>query len=387
MALKLRRGTNAERQTITPLQGELLFITDTKKLYVGDGATQGGVLVGPVDIPTFDLINDTTPQLGGNLDLNGNNVVGTGNININGTITATGNINLGDAEADSITVAGLISSDLRPAIDDTFSLGSVSRQWISVWTAQANVDNTLAVGSRIIKLSGGAEDSSTVLWDAETDTISVSNVNANTIQGNFIGSVFSDDSGTLLVDSINSLISNGRLTLRDDVIESNGEEISLDAQLILTRRFGVTGNPDDMGYVSIQSSRGTRTDLLTVESGDLLGSFTVGAYEGVPGQVTNKILITGAIDAVTGTSPLPGKILFTVQNYDGNYSTYASLNSRGVFEAPVVKTTPFNDDTARDAQILNPAPGMLVYNTTASKFQGYVDDADGLGNPGWIDLH
>jgi hypothetical protein len=45
MALQIRRGTNAQRQQITPLQGELLFTTDTKKLWIGDGITQGGVAV------------------------------------------------------------------------------------------------------------------------------------------------------------------------------------------------------------------------------------------------------------------------------------------------------------------------------------------------------
>jgi len=35
MALRLRRGTNAQRQAITPVEGELLFTTDTQQLYVG----------------------------------------------------------------------------------------------------------------------------------------------------------------------------------------------------------------------------------------------------------------------------------------------------------------------------------------------------------------
>ena len=45
MALRLRRGTNAERQLITPAAGELIYTTDTKSLYVGDGTTAGGVVV------------------------------------------------------------------------------------------------------------------------------------------------------------------------------------------------------------------------------------------------------------------------------------------------------------------------------------------------------
>lgn len=38
---------------------------------------------------TVNIIEDTTPQLGGNLDLNSKNITGTGNINITGTVTAT----------------------------------------------------------------------------------------------------------------------------------------------------------------------------------------------------------------------------------------------------------------------------------------------------------
>jgi hypothetical protein len=42
MALRLRRGTAAELNTITPEEGELIYTTDTKNLYVGDGITIGG---------------------------------------------------------------------------------------------------------------------------------------------------------------------------------------------------------------------------------------------------------------------------------------------------------------------------------------------------------
>jgi hypothetical protein len=41
-SLQLRRGTAAERAEITPLQGEPIYTTDTKRLYIGDGSTVGG---------------------------------------------------------------------------------------------------------------------------------------------------------------------------------------------------------------------------------------------------------------------------------------------------------------------------------------------------------
>jgi hypothetical protein len=40
--LQLRRGTDADRQTFTPAEGELIYVTDTGKLFVGDNITVGG---------------------------------------------------------------------------------------------------------------------------------------------------------------------------------------------------------------------------------------------------------------------------------------------------------------------------------------------------------
>ena len=45
MALKLRRGIEANRLGITPVDGELIYTTDSNKLYVGDNTTVGGNLV------------------------------------------------------------------------------------------------------------------------------------------------------------------------------------------------------------------------------------------------------------------------------------------------------------------------------------------------------
>ena len=54
IAVQIRRGTNTQRQTMDgvgsnpakPLAGELIYTTDQKLLYVGDGTTTGGNLVG-----------------------------------------------------------------------------------------------------------------------------------------------------------------------------------------------------------------------------------------------------------------------------------------------------------------------------------------------------
>jgi hypothetical protein len=45
MPLQFRRGTDSQRSTVTPAAGEPLWITDTQKLYIGDGTSTGGIEV------------------------------------------------------------------------------------------------------------------------------------------------------------------------------------------------------------------------------------------------------------------------------------------------------------------------------------------------------
>jgi hypothetical protein len=58
--LQVRRGTAAEVAAITPLEGEPVWATDTKLLYLGDGSTAGGIQVGefPLD---GDAASGSTP--------------------------------------------------------------------------------------------------------------------------------------------------------------------------------------------------------------------------------------------------------------------------------------------------------------------------------------
>lgn len=44
--LKLRRGSDAQRKLVTLDQGEMGYVTDSKRVFVGDGTTAGGIVVG-----------------------------------------------------------------------------------------------------------------------------------------------------------------------------------------------------------------------------------------------------------------------------------------------------------------------------------------------------
>jgi hypothetical protein len=57
-----------------------------------------------------------------------------GNIVASGSITAEGNIVIGDADTDSVTFNAEIASDIIPDQTGTYSLGSNDKRWANVWT-------------------------------------------------------------------------------------------------------------------------------------------------------------------------------------------------------------------------------------------------------------
>lgn len=99
MALQIRRGLEADLPT-SPADGELLYATDTNRLFVGDnGVAQ--VITGGSGIT--NVVEDTSPQLGGALDVNGFDIISAEGVDINIDPGLGGRVVLND----TITVDGL----------------------------------------------------------------------------------------------------------------------------------------------------------------------------------------------------------------------------------------------------------------------------------------
>ena len=143
MAFKIRRGTNAQRLLITPAEGELIYTTDTKKLFTGDGTTLGGVAVDTGTVAFSGIASDVTPDVDSTRDIGatGNrwaegwfdNVYGaftgalTGNVtgNLSGNVTGnvTGNL-IGN-------VSGDVTGDLNGSVfadDSTAMLDAIQKR-------------------------------------------------------------------------------------------------------------------------------------------------------------------------------------------------------------------------------------------------------------------
>ena len=110
-----------------------------------------------------DLVNDTTPQLGGDLDVNGNSIVSVSNGNISITPDGTGKVildGLSHPTADGTSGQALVTdgagnlsfSDVSvslasvgehilPSTTDTYDLGSSSKVWRNIYTGDLNLSN------------------------------------------------------------------------------------------------------------------------------------------------------------------------------------------------------------------------------------------------------
>ena len=110
-----------------------------------------------------DLVNDTTPQLGGSLDVNGNSIVsvsdgnisitpdGTGKVILDGLSHPTadgtngqalvtdgsGNLSFGDVSV-SLSAVG---ESIIPSTTDTYDLGATSFVWRNIYTGDLHLSN------------------------------------------------------------------------------------------------------------------------------------------------------------------------------------------------------------------------------------------------------
>jgi hypothetical protein len=82
---KIGIGTLSPVSKVEVVGGVLVSGVVTATSFVGDGSGLSGITGGSFS----NLVQDTSPELGGDLDINENDITGTGNINVAGVITAT----------------------------------------------------------------------------------------------------------------------------------------------------------------------------------------------------------------------------------------------------------------------------------------------------------
>ena len=122
--------TAVERSAIAAVQaGAFVYNTDNNRLEVYNGSTWVGVSSDVSSSGISNVVEDTSPELGGNLDINGKFINGTGGANITGVITATFSgsgasltslnaSNLGSGTIPAARITSLAASKLTGTIAD-----------------------------------------------------------------------------------------------------------------------------------------------------------------------------------------------------------------------------------------------------------------------------
>jgi Ni,Fe-hydrogenase maturation factor len=180
MALRLRRGTDAERLTITPAEGELIYTTDLQELWIGDGITTGGNKISGT-IPQFlaDLnnVDAASPEIGQVLKWDGNNWVASSDENTGVVEDASYKIN----------ILGNSNTTIVDSDTDTFT-----GNFVGDGSGLTNLP-IAADGSGVIEGSAYriniVDNSSTIIVDSSTSTFT----------GNFVG----DGSGLTNLPGLN----------------------------------------------------------------------------------------------------------------------------------------------------------------------------------------
>ena len=402
MALQIRRGTNAERLTITPLEGELIYTTDTKLIYVGDGTTAGGT---KADTGISSLLEDSTPQLGGSLDLNSQNIDGTGNIDITGTISATqvDSDITGSVFADNSTllvdaVAGKIVGPVEANVTGNLT-GNVTGDVTGNVTGDVTGNLTGNVTGNVTgtvtgDVSGSVfADNSTLLIDAvagkivgpvEADvtgnlTGDAEGNHSGTFTGEVIGSVFADDS-TLVIDGIDGSVTTTSATITD----LNTNEISdrNDSGLLTINMNNDGGNSQPRVIIESNGASGSGLWITTNDtSRTLAGTDNIGRvlFRSIDagGTETPAVMIARKDELIIAVGSKNTAETFHMATSTGNYGmgidpdASAKVNVGGAMLLGNLTTTERNALTA--------ANGMIIYNTTDNKFQGYENGA-------WVNL-
>jgi len=322
MALRVRRGTNAQRLAITPIEGELIYTTDTKQLFTGDGTTVGGVGVSAGAVTFSGITSDVTPDADNLRDIGaaGNRFAEgrfvslfgalTGNVTGNLTGTVTGNT----AGVHTGAVVGNVTGNLNGNVDGDIN-GSVFA------------------------------DDSTAMVDA--------------IQKRITADVYSS-AGTLLLSTnpATNVVSNGDVVITDNVVtllnsldkvqfgtntSALGVGLNIKSPIISNKCVTTNSLTDGTNSDSIEAnvSRGTLSVPTVVQQGDSVFSIVARAYDGSAYRFSSAISFDIETNTANPVAPgaTPGMVGFATSPDGGSTINNLIFDSFGQLGVGVIAPT------------------------------------------------
>jgi hypothetical protein len=278
MALILRQGLNADRTTITPDSGELLYTTDTKALFVGDGATAGGNAVGGGGGGS-----GTVTSVGGTGTVSG--------ISLSGTVTTSGNLTLGGTLA--VTASNFASQTANTVLSAPNGANGTptfrSLVAADIPTLNQNTTGTAANVTGVVAIANGGTGTATPALVAGTNVTITGTWPNQTIAasgGGGSGTVTSVDATVpaFLSVSGNPITTSGTLAIS---YSGTALPIANGGTGQTTRQAAINALVDDLRNTRFLRANGTNATMSTIQVTDVptLNQDTTGTAANVTGTV------------------------------------------------------------------------------------------------------
>ncbi len=266
--IQIRRGTAANWTSTNPTlaEGELGYETDTGKLKAGDGSTAWtglGYVSGTGALS--NVVEDDTPQLGGNLDVNGNAIVSTSNANIAITPDGTGVIVLDGFNWPSSD--GTNGQVLKTNGSGTLSFGDAST------VAALNDLTDVSVGSEtnkdaLIYRTGSGWINDAIAYTDVTNNVGSGAVDLPTRTDIAAGTI--TDVVALANDDYLDLLNNGTPDPNTLFVITNGTTSIADSDDVT-----ITGTPADNSFLVYHTTSSAWIDRTATEARSDLGLGTL----------------------------------------------------------------------------------------------------------------
>ena len=333
--------------------------------YYGDGSNLTGLTHSQVGA-MGDLVDDTTPQLGGNLDINGKYITGTGGVDITGIITATSfdgtatdasKISVADESSDTTcfplfakSATGIVSafsgSNLTfNSSDGTLSSTSFSGDGSNVTNVDADTVDALHASS-FLRSDTASTASGNISFTSTTTPITTNAVKFNNTEND--GNYYTDATGVLAFDE----------NFYSDTNYGTG---TYDPATVFTGTNGggiLIKNEDGWGAVfTTQNTRFATAewDGLTVDGNNVLTTADAGAGNGMDADTVDTLHASSFIRSDANSSAT-GLYSFAA----GAYSNNVTYGGRGITAQIDINSTSMRG-------------GVLVRN--ANDFRSEVDSA------------
>lgn len=388
MALRLRRGTQAERDDagFIPDSGEPVWTIDTKRLYIGDGTTPGGNLIqasgggggsitGITDTTTGSVLalSDLAATFSVDVEMDANadiTLSATSQLNGTGQISLTGNITGNDFSGNaatfaSVTATGGIDGDLTGSVfadDSTLLIDAVNGKLAAPATVvEAEQEAIVTVASAasaspVIKLQGYGGS------DINNPTVPVDNARLGIQYAFWDGAAYTDSS---LINGYHKTSGAGYLALTAkntssnfflnavEIDGDNGKVIVAAETAVEIENFSFAGgilDTTDSSAITVAVATEFSSDV-TVENNLVVNN----------ALVCDTLEVTNFVTAGAGTPELT--------------SDTAILLTAGT--RVEVTSSPFKlasfTDAERDA--LTAENGDMIYNTDNNRPEMYVNGA------------